>query len=51
MNMKAVLINGSPRKNWNTHKLLLSAEEGLNDAGVEVAIKPSEIVELLKKVI
>ena len=26
--MKAVFINGSPRKNWNTHKMLLEAEQG-----------------------
>lgn len=31
--MKTVLINGSPRKNWNTHKLLMEAERGAIDAG------------------
>lgn len=31
--MKVVLINGSPRKNWNTHKLLIEAERGAIEAG------------------
>lgn len=31
--MKAVLINGSPRKNWNTHKLLMEAERGAIEVG------------------
>jgi len=31
--MKTVLINGSPRKNWNTHKLLMEAERGAMEAG------------------
>lgn|GEM_PF-4836607 len=26
--MKKIFINGSPRKNWNTAKLLKSVEEG-----------------------
>jgi multimeric flavodoxin WrbA len=33
--MKMVLINGGPRKNWNTHKLLLEAEQGAKKAGAE----------------
>jgi len=33
--MKAYLLNGSPRKNWNTHKLLMEAERGLQEMGVE----------------
>ena len=33
--MKVLLINGSPRKNWNTHKLLTEAEHGAKDAGAE----------------
>lgn len=36
--MKTVLLNGSPRKNWNTHKLLLSAEKGAKDAGSETEL-------------
>ncbi len=31
--MKVILINGSPRKNWNTHKLLMEAERGAKEAG------------------
>lgn len=31
--MKAIFLNGSPRKNWNTHKMLLEAERGAKDAG------------------
>lgn len=34
--MKAVFINGSPRKGWNTHKLMVKASEGAKDAGAEV---------------
>lgn len=34
--MKAVFINGSPRKGWNTHQMILKAEEGARDAGAEV---------------
>lgn len=33
--MKALFINGSPRKNWNTVKLLEHAMEGAKEAGVE----------------
>jgi multimeric flavodoxin WrbA len=33
--MKVVFINGSPRKNWNTHKLLMNAMKGAEDAGAE----------------
>ena len=36
--MKAVLINGSPRKNFNTAKLLLKAMEGAQDAGAETTL-------------
>lgn len=31
--MKALFVNGSPRKNWNTHKMLESAMEGAAEAG------------------
>ena len=31
--MKVILINGGPRKNWNTHQLLLEAERGAKEAG------------------
>ena len=33
--MKALFVNGSPRKNWNTHKMLESAMQGAKDAGAE----------------
>ncbi|MBQ4431819.1 MAG: flavodoxin family protein [Synergistaceae bacterium] len=33
--MKALFVNGSPRKNWNTHKMLESAMKGASDAGAE----------------
>ena len=36
--MKAVFINGSPRKNWNTHKLLLEAESGAKEMGAETEL-------------
>ena len=31
--MKAMLFNGSPRKNWNTAKMLEAAAEGARSAG------------------
>ncbi len=34
--MKAFIINGSPRKNWNTDKAIEKAGEGLKDSGFEV---------------
>ncbi len=33
--MNALFLNGSPRPNWNTYKLLLSAMDGAKDAGAE----------------
>lgn len=33
--MKALFVNGSPRKNWNTHKMLESAMQGAKDSGAE----------------
>ena len=36
--MKAVFINGSPRKNWNTAKMLESAMKGASDAGAETEL-------------
>ena len=36
--MKAILLNGSPRKNWNTHKLLLEAERGAKEMGAETEL-------------
>lgn len=36
--MKVVLINGSPRKNWNTHQLLEKAAEGARSAGAETEL-------------
>lgn len=34
--MKTVIINGSPRKNWNTAQLLREAEKGAKSAGAQV---------------
>ena len=34
--MKAIFWNGSPRKNFNTAKLLESAMNGAKDAGAEI---------------
>ena len=36
--MKVILINGSPRKNWNTHTLLMEAENGAKAAGAETEL-------------
>lgn len=36
--MKALFVNGSPRKNWNTHKMLESAMEGAREAGAAVEL-------------
>jgi len=36
--VKVVLINGSPRKNWNTAQMLESAAQGCRDAGAETAL-------------
>ena len=33
--MKTILLNGSPRKNWNTAMLLKEAEKGAREAGSE----------------
>ena len=33
--MKAMFVNGSPRKEWNTHKMLERAMKGASDAGAE----------------
>ena len=35
--MKTVIVNGGPRKNWNTAQLLQSARKGAEDAGAETA--------------
>ncbi len=35
---KVLLINGSPRKNWNTHKLLMEAERGAQEMGAETKL-------------
>lgn len=34
--MKTIILNASPRKTWNTAKLLKSAAKGAKDAGAEV---------------
>lgn len=36
--MKVILLNGSPRKNWNTHKMLLEAERGAKAMGAETEL-------------
>lgn len=36
--MKALFINGSPRKNWNTHKILQSAIQGAQTAGADTEL-------------
>lgn len=36
--MRAMFFNGSPRKNWNTAKLLESAMEGARSAGAEAEL-------------
>lgn len=36
--MKAIAINGSPRKGWNTEKLLKEALRGAADAGAETSL-------------
>lgn len=36
--MKAIAINGSPRKTWNTAKLLIKALEGASSVGAETKI-------------
>ena len=36
--MKALFLNGSPRKNWNTFKMLESAMKGASDAGAETEL-------------
>ena len=38
MKMKTLIFNGSPRKNWNTHKLLEAARMGAEHAGSEVEL-------------
>lgn len=34
--MKAIFVNGSPRKKWNTYQMLEKAMEGAKEAGAEV---------------
>ncbi len=36
--MKVILLNGSPRKNWNTHKMLLETERGAKEMGAETEL-------------
>ena len=33
--MKTIILNGSPRKDWNTALLLKSAQKGAKSAGAE----------------
>jgi len=36
--MKALIFNGSPRKEWNTHEVLNRAMEGVQEAGAEAEL-------------
>ena len=36
--MKAIFINGSPRKGWNTHQMLEAAAEGARSVGAETEV-------------
>jgi multimeric flavodoxin WrbA len=36
--MKIIAVNGSPRKNWNTHILLTKALEGAQEAGAQTEL-------------
>lgn len=36
--MNVIAVNGSPRKNWNTHILLGKALEGAKDAGAQTEL-------------
>ena len=36
--MKAIAVNGSPRKGWNTDLLLQEALKGAADAGTQTAL-------------
>ena len=33
--MKTIILNGSPRKNWNTAQVLKSAQKGAESVGAE----------------
>ncbi len=33
--MKVIILNASPRKNWNTAQLLKSAQKGAESTGAE----------------
>ncbi len=36
--LKIIAVNGSPRKNWNTHTLLSKSLEGAESAGSQTEI-------------
>ena len=36
--MKVIAVNGSPRKNWNTHILLEKSLDGAKEAGAETEL-------------
>ncbi|MCL2063580.1 MAG: flavodoxin family protein, partial [Candidatus Cloacimonetes bacterium] len=36
--MKIIAVNGSPRKNWNTHILLEKCLEGAKETGAEAEL-------------
>ncbi len=35
---KVIILNGSPRKNWNTYKMCESFANGVKDSGAEAEI-------------
>ena len=35
VNMKTIILNGSPRKNWNTAMMLKEAQKGAESVGAE----------------
>ena len=45
--MKVVVLNASPRKNWNTAQLLKEAAKGAESAGAEVEF-PAELERAFK---
>ena len=38
MSKKAIILNGSPRKNWNTYKMCESFANGVRESGNEAEI-------------
>jgi len=46
--MKIIAINGSPRKNWNTHILLEKCLEGASETGAETELINLCVMQLRK---